>query len=201
MKKLLVLALVALTASGATAAFYEGGVLGLYFSDTAFIQENTNINTTPAPFNAYIVLLQSPTSTIGAYEVGITISDLSVFVLNATGPNGWTNFGSNTNHLCGYQVALPVDANDSVVLGTLQMLYAGAGVVTIDFGPANPSSFALPNGPYDPAGGGIADGALPDDLYHCSIVSGGVAGTVATLNGEGVATEQTTWTSVRNLFE
>jgi hypothetical protein len=197
MKKLLVLALVALTASGATAAFYEGGVLGLYFSDTAFIQENTNINTTPAPFNAYIVLLQSPTSTIGAYEVGITISDLSVFVLNATGPNGWTNFGSNTNHLCGYQVALPVDANDSVVLGTLQMLYAGADVVTIDFGPANPSSF---DDVFNPAGGGIADGATPDNLYHCALSTGDVVGTVATLNLV-VAAESRTLTGVKALFE
>ncbi len=201
MRTLLVLALVAVIAGGASATeFYEGGVLGLYFSDTDFTPLETNYITSSAPFNAYIVLLQSPTSTIGAYEVGITISDLSVFVLNATGPNGWTNFGSNTNHLCGYQVALPVDANDSVVLGTLQMLYAGAGVVTIDFGPANPSSFALPNGPYDPAGGGIADGATPDNLYHCALSTGDVVGTVATLNLV-VAAESRTLTGVKALFE
>jgi hypothetical protein len=198
MRTLLVLALVAVIAGGASATeFYEGGVLGLYFSDTDFTPLETNYITSSAPFNAYIVLLQSPTSTIGAYEVGITISDPTVFVLSATGPNGWTNFGSNTNHLCGYQVALPVDANDSVVLGTLQMLYVGADVVTIDFGPANPSSF---DDVFNPAGGGIADGATPDNLYHCALSTGDVVGTVATLNLV-VAAESRTLTGVKALFE
>ena len=193
MKKLLTITLVSLMACGAFAQDFSGSnMTGMFFSNTDFTNENTNHANMFAPFNGYIVLLNSTVSSVGGYEVGITLSDATVFVLAASGPNGWTNFGSNTNHLCGYMTALPCDANGNAVLGQLQMLYTGAGTVEISFGPASPSSF-------NNEGPGIAEGTNPDNLILCPPAT--PDGIVATINGEGVvATEQHTLTGVKALF-
>ncbi|HOX25043.1 MAG TPA: hypothetical protein PLL30_04695 [Candidatus Krumholzibacteria bacterium] len=194
MKKLLALAIVALMAGGAMA---QPG-MGLFFSNSDFTSGQTNVNTVGAPFFAYIVILgveSGVSPDIGGYEVGLQFSD-TVFILSVTGPNGWTNFGSNTNHLCGYQSAvIPVDG--AAVLCTLNMLYSGAGLVEVTFGPATPPSIPGHDGPV------LAGFANPDNLIACGLTSGPtVPGVVATFNGGGIiATEATTWTQLKNLFD
>ena len=99
MKKMLALAIVALMAGSASAQLG----MGLFFSNTDFTPENTNFDPTPGvPFDAFIVVMglgeANTPEGVGAYEVGITISDATVFVLGATGPNGWTNFGLHQPH-------------------------------------------------------------------------------------------------------
>ncbi|HOX25042.1 MAG TPA: hypothetical protein PLL30_04690 [Candidatus Krumholzibacteria bacterium] len=192
MKKLLALALVALMAGGALADAPE---LGLFFSNTEFVAANTNFNPGAVPFNAYIVLLPlGNVETVGGYEVGIGMP-ASVFVLSVSGPNGWTNFGNNVNHLAGYQQPLPV-GEMGAVLCTMQ-LFGGAGTpAVVEFYNANPPSIPSHPGPV------IADGANPDILLSCFLVTGQINGVVATFNGAGVvATENHTWTGVKNLFD
>jgi hypothetical protein len=195
MKKLLALACVALMA-GTAVAQIPG--MGLFFSDTEFTDENTNSTAIGSPTNAYIVLLNSPYQTILAYEVGITISnEAAVFVTAVSGPNGWTNFGSNTNHLCGYQTPLIVDGaeqDNAVVLATMALLNTTVDQVDISFGPASPSSF---DGLYP----GIANGADPTQLAWAFSAGGESPGLVATFNGPGVtATESRSLSSIKALF-
>ncbi len=193
MKKLLTITLVSLMACGAFAQDFSGSnMMGMFFSNTDFSEANTNHVNAFAPFNGYIVLLNCTVESVGGYEVSVAISDPGVFVLLASGPNGWTNFGSATNHLCGYMVPLPCDAGGNAVLGTLQMLYTGVNTVNIDFGPASPSSF-------NNEGPGIAQGSNPDNLILCGYTT--PTGLVATINGGGVvATENHSLTSVKALF-
>ncbi|MBD3220169.1 hypothetical protein GF314_02925 [bacterium] len=193
MKKLLALALVAMMATVAVAqpGNSEENMMGMFFSETDFTDENTNFDPVGAPFNGYVVLLNTTVETVGGYELGIAVSDPTVFVLAVTGPNGWTNFGDNLNHLVGYQVPLPA-GDVGTVLATVNMLYSGTDLVTFAFGPSEPSS--IPGYPV------IADGANPDDLYACPLTNED-AGYVATLNGDGVtATETSSWTNVKSLF-
>jgi hypothetical protein len=189
MKKLLALALVVMVAGGALAQDTESNMMGMFFAEP-YVSENTNLNTAAAPFNAFVVLLNASVELVGGYEVGIAISDPTVFVLSVVGPNGWTNFGSNTNHLAGYATPLPAEA-DGTVLSVMNMLYTGGQEVQISFGEATPPS--IPGAPV------IADGSNPDILISCNLTSDG--GYVATLNGDGVvATEAHTLTGVKALF-
>jgi hypothetical protein len=189
MKKLLALALVVMVAGGALAQTTEDNMMGMFFAEP-FVSETTNHVNTFAPFPGYVVLLNPTVESVGGYEVGISMP-ATVFVLGVTGPNGWTNFGSATNHLAGYQVPLPV-AEGGTVLSTLNMLYTGTDIIYIGFGEATPPS--IPGVPV------IANGANPDDLIACNLTSDG--GFVATINGPGViATEDYSLTGVKALFE
>ena len=189
MKKLLALTLVVMVAGGALAQSSEDNMMGMFFAEP-FISENTNFENTFSPFNAYNVLLGPTVETVGGYELGISMP-AEVFVLGVTGPNGWTNFGSNLNHLCGYQTPLPV-VDGGTVLSTLNMLYTGTDIIYIGFGPSDPAS--IPGVPV------IANGADPEDLIACNLTSDG--GFVATINGPGVvATEQHSLSFVKALFE
>ena len=202
MKTLLTLSLVVLLAGPALAQDTLPNAMGLFFSDTEFTEANTNADITPGvPVDAYITLLNTPLFSVGAYEVGIDISDAGVFVLVADGPNGWTNFGSATNHIVGYATPVPaIDGN--AVLGHLNMLYSGDATVEIAFGPSEPSSF-------DGQGPGLADGTDPENLVLCTYVTGpDEGGLVATFNGPGVvfdgggvATENQSWSGVKALFQ
>jgi hypothetical protein len=195
MKKLLALALVALMAGGALAQWEGDNMMGMFFSDAEFSDATTNIVTSPAPFNAYIVSLNPEMMSVSGYEVGISISDPTVFVLSATGENGWTNFGDNTNHLAGFGTPVPV-VDGAVVLCTMNMLYTGSATVDIVFGAATPPSMPEHDGPV------LADGANPDILVPCVYTShADMAGKVATLNGEGViAVENHSLSGVKALF-
>ena len=193
MKRLLSLTLAVMIAGAALAQDIEPNTMGLFFSDTIFTDDQTNLDTDGSMFSAYIVLLNTAVDVIGGYEVGIAFSDPGVAVVSAFVPNGWLNFGgSNTNHLVGYQVPLPPNVDGSAVLGTLMVSYAGADLVTIHFGPSDPSSF-------DGMGPGISDGDSPDLLYLCPTTTG--TDVVATLNGEGVVpARQRTLSGVKSLF-
>lgn len=192
MKKLLALALVAMMAGAALAqpASSEDNMMGMFFSDVEFTDGATNHVNAFAPFFGYVVLLNPTVPSIGGYELGIAL-DPSVFVLGVSGPNGWTNFGNNTNHLAGY--TSPVPASDAgTVMASLNMLYTGTATIFIGFGPSEPSS--LGDWP------AIANGENPDELIACPLTSDG--GYVATINGDGVvATESMSFTGVKALFD
>jgi len=193
LKKLLALTLVALMAGAASA---QPG-LGMFFSDTEFTDETTDFVSTGSPFNAYIVLIGDPGfATVSGYEVGITEdSGGALFVLSVTGPNGWTNFGGNLNHLVGFQTPVP-HGPDGTVLCTLQMLYGGAGTVTFTFGASDPNSIDGWNGPV------IADATNPNNLVAAFAAGGSTPGPVATVNGDGVTpVEQTSLSDVKSLFQ
>jgi len=197
MKTLLTLTLVVLMAGSAFAQLDNS--MGMFFGDE-LTEANTNMDTSAAPFNAYVAILNCTQFSIAAYEVEMDLG--GAFVLEATGPNGWTNFGSNTNHLCGYQTPLPCPEGD-VVLSTLSVLYSGTDTVNIFFGPSNPSSV----GGEGPA---IADGSDPTILVTCGYTTcpddEALEGWVATFNGDGVdfcgvvATENQSWTELKALF-
>ena len=190
MKKLLALALVAVIATGALAQD-DPNMMGMFFDAAAFNDDSTNMPAAPStPFNAYVVLLNSTVETIGAYEVGITVEgSLDPFVLSLTGPNGFTNFGANLNHLAGYQT--PVVAGDAVVLSTMLMMVLTPETYTVAFGASDPSSV---DGDH-PA---VANGDNPDELIACDTYSFPF---VATINGDGVvATEAHSLSSVKALF-
>jgi len=195
MKKLLVLALVALMAGGAMAQWEGDNMMGLFFSGEEFTDDTTNLDAPGAPFNSYIVTLNPEMMSVSGYEVGISISDPSVFVLSAVGPNGWTNFGDNTNHLAGFGTPVPV-VDNAAVLCVLQLLYSGTDTVNITFGAATPPSIPDHDGPV------LADGANPDILMPCFATSDeSMGGLVATLNGEGViAVQNHSLTGVKALF-
>jgi len=193
MKKLLAMALVAAMAG---VAFADAPELGMFFNMAEFSQANTNFNSVGAPFNGYIVVMpMGNVESVGGYEVGIGIPG-TLFVLAASGPNGWTNFGSNVNHLAGYGTPLPVVEGGSV-LCTMNMMYiGGAAPAVIEFYNATPASIPGHFGPV------VADGANPDLLLAAWLVTGQPNGVVATINGAGVvAVENHTWTGVKNLFD
>lgn len=207
MKKLLALSLVALMAGTASAQLEEVFGMGIFFSDSEFVDAQTNKVTTAAPFDAYIVLLTGPGSqlqSVGAYECSLAFSDPTVFLLSVTGPNGWTNVGSSTtNQVVGYSTPVPVEGG-AAVLAFISMLYSGADAVDIFMGPSEPSSAAY-------AGPVIADGSNVEFLYTCFLTSGEsgagsvddtTGGLVATLNGDGVvATESHSLSSIKALFD
>lgn len=172
------------------AVAYDGNTMGMFFSDSDFNDEARNFNTSSAPFSGYVVLLEPTVSTVGGYEVGIDISESMVFVLGADGPNGWTNFGGNLNHLVGYVTPLPV-YGDGTVLCTVQLLYTMNQYVQIHFHASDPAS--MPGVPV------IADGGDPTVLIGCNVI--GPDGHVASLNRPAPTTDEAKWSSVKSLFE
>jgi hypothetical protein len=199
MKSLLTICLVVLLAG--TAVAQAPNCMGLFFSDVNFTNETTNVDLGSGLSDAaYIVLLNPTVDSIAAYEVGIDIAGLGsqLFVTSVNGPNGWTNFGGPTNHLCGYQEPLLLDGG--TVLATVNILSLTSETVNFVFGPSDPSSV-------DDAGPALADGDDPTNLITCTYTScPELGGLVATINGDGielcdvVATESQSWTAVKALF-
>jgi hypothetical protein len=206
MNKLLALMLVALMAGGVFAQDNDNTV-GLFFSDdiAAIVAADdpsnpddeafhpaTNFDNDFAAFNGYLVLLYPTVESVAAYELGLSFAPEEPFILNVSGPNGWTNFGNSTNHLCGYQTPLPAGPDGGMVLSTLNMLYTGTASVEISITPSDPESI-----PGVPA---IADGNDPTILLPMQLVNNNF-GYQATINGEGtVATESHSWSNVKSLF-
>ena len=194
MKKLLALALVAMMAGGAMAQVHNG--MGIFFSDTVFDETtNTIAPAASTPFDMYLVLIAVDFANVGGYECGIEFSEVGTLLLSVGGPNGWTNFGDNTNHLVGYQSALPVSGDGSVVLATFSVMRLNTDAVDITLGPSDPAS--IPGVPV------VADHADPDNLHSCVLTSGATSpGVVANYNGSGiVATEASSLTDVKALFD
>jgi len=196
MKTLLTLTLVALMAGSAFAQLDNS--MGIFFDDTDLSEANTNFDPTGTPFNAYVCVVAAQMFSIGGYEMGLAIDNPTVFVLGTTGPNGWTNFGDNLNHLCGYGTPLPYYTGQAV-LSPMPLLYTAPDTVNMVMSASDPSSV-------DGAGPAIADGSNPDLLYTCNYTSGPeMGGLVGTINGDGitfpgVATEAHSLSSVKALF-
>jgi hypothetical protein len=154
--------------------------MGIFFSDTEFVQGTTNFDVTGAPFVAYIVLVEGTMYSVAAYEMSLEITDPDVFVLEVAGPNGWTNFGSNLNHLCGFVTPVNLGADRAAVLGTIRMLYVGSDTVEFYMAASAPSSVGG-------AGPAVVAGEDLDTEVICNYTSGpDQGGIVATLNGEGI---------------
>ena len=197
MKTLLTMALVLIMAGSAFAQLDNS--IGVFFSDTELTEANTNADPAAStPFAGYIALLMPTQQSVGGYEVSLTVP-ATVLALSVTGPNGWTNFGDNFNHLAGYQTPLPTPAD--AVLCTYSFLSLDGGAGEMYMGASEPSSV-------DGAGPAIADGANPDDLFVCNYTSGpDEGGLVATLHGPGitfpdvVATQNASLSGVKALFQ
>ena len=201
MKKLLALALVAVMAGGAMAqgaGTFNGG-MGVFFSDTEFTDANTNLDPgIGVQFQAYLVVIDCGLNTVGGYECGLELQGGSPFILGVSGPNGWQNFGTNTDHQVGYTTPLPVDGNRNAVLMTFEMLYTAMDPVDIVLKGSVLQTLPGWDGPV------LSDGSLPDDLYQCFITGNGNGEptVAATLYGAGVtATESRSLSSVKSLFE
>ena len=202
MKKLLVLALLALMVSGAFAqgdtnsmgVFFTNDIEAIVAADDAANPEGEAVSPyTNAPigqFVAYIVLLYPSVESVGGYEIGLTFSAPSIFVSAVEGPNGWLNVGGTpTNHAVGYGIPLPVNG-DGVVLCTLTGGAYAPGTLTGH--DSTPSS--IPGGlPV------IADGTNPDILIQCDLT--GADGVLATFAGEGVVpAAEMSFSNVKALF-
>jgi hypothetical protein len=177
MKTLMIASLTLLLAVPALAQLDNS--IGIFFSESDLTMDNTNYDpTVGTPFDAWIALLETTVPTVGGYEVGITV-DPNLLATVVEGPSGWTNFGSNFNHLAGYGVPLPADGAD-IILCHFVLIYLVDTPSDIIMGPAEPSSV----GGEGPA---ITDGENPDILVVCNYTSGpDFGGLVATLYGMGI---------------
>ncbi|MBD3220172.1 hypothetical protein GF314_02940 [bacterium] len=199
MKTLITLSLAVLLAG--TAVAQGTNAMGMFFDSADFTSETTNVDIASGlQATGYIVLMNPAVDSIGGYELGVTLSDeASLVPLSVTGPNGWTNFGDNLNHLCGYQTPLEYSGS-AAVLAQINFLFIGTATIEITYGASEPSSV-------DGAGPAIANGENPDDLIVCEYSTcPEFEGLVATVNGDGVelcdvvATETQSWSSVKSLF-
>ncbi len=163
MRRVACVALVALLLSSAAFA-QNDNMIGMFFTnDLAAINDgidaggphpDTNFPNTFTPFFGYIVLVNPTVDSVAAYECSLELSDPSVFLLGVTGPNGWTNFGSQHQpprwlppHRCRAPRWDRAGQRESAI-------HRHRPRSSSAFGPSEPSSF----GPDGPA---IANGADP----------------------------------------
>jgi len=78
--------------------------------------------------NAHLVLF-SDVDEVSAFEATLEISSPVVFILSITGPNGFTNFGSQQEIIGGYTTPLPVQGQ--AILVSIQMMLAAPEYVMI----------------------------------------------------------------------
>jgi hypothetical protein len=192
MKKLLVLALVALMASGALAQG-EQDEFGLWTVDGDGGYVNSVFVEQYVPFSLYITLHNASVSSVGGYEVGWTTP---TFTIQSIDYYGGQNFGDDLgNHLVGYPTPQPVDGEIFVLcsMDLLSLTPFGEEFQSMMMA-ADPPSIPGHNGPV------YANGANPDDLIPCGFITGGPH--VFTFNGEGpTAVENHSWTGVKALFD
>jgi len=165
-------------------AAQEPDRMGIFFA-APFVSANTNLDTPQAVvFSAYLVVLDPTLPALCSYEVGISVSSSSVFLLSCSGPNGWVNYGTNLNHIAGYQTPL-LTSPCNTVLATCQLISVTTAPVNLVMDAASPASI-----PGHPVlwGGDECTVTVP-----CSLTSGlPTPGVVATLNGSGVTVEPCT---------
>ncbi len=173
MKRLLPLTLILLLAVPVVAQ----SELGITFQDDMIVNDlvfGTGI------FDAYIYIHTFDAVSIAAYECSVTPSIPQLFSLTVTGPNGWTNFGDNQNHLVGFQTPLPVGPDGWVVVSVMTWLLTEPGTwIVLDVGAATPPSF-------DPPMPGFADGINPDILWPC-LAQSGVINDVFAVEGKSLS--------------
>jgi hypothetical protein len=191
MKRLLFIALALVVAGGALAQ--EQDTFGLWQLVDGEYRNYIPAEEVVGPFTLFLTLHDSSIFTIGGYEVGIMVPDF-LFVTGASGPNDWTNFGSNTNHLVGYVTPLPTFGEPIVVLGQIDCLGTEMPSMPehIVYMAADPPSIPDHDGPV------IADGVNPDILIPCGYVNGAPE---VFLVGGIVGTEAHTLTGVKALFD
>ena len=184
MKTLLTTLLIALLAVPALAVDEMG------ISNSMTEHDNYIFVEAGTPFDFYIALLDPSSASIGGYECGLSFVGGEPFILGVTGPSGWVNFGGPLNHLVGYGVPLP--SAPFMTLCTINTLVPAAPFnALVVMGPSEPSSF-------DGMGPGYSDGADPNILVLCSVPLDGVVGVMTT---EVVATQASTLSGVKSLFE
>lgn len=184
--------------------------IGLFFSDVAFSRQYTNINPEiGVPFEMHVVFLSPTLELVAGYEVAIGL-DGALTITSIDGPNGWTNYGSDTNHLVGYGTPLPANP-DGTVFASLTMIASSEATVELRLGPSVPSSV---NG-CCPA---VADSENLYDLVLCSYASceenwegdPEYPALVATIHGDGVSMpplcpdlpiENQNWSTIKGLFD
>ncbi len=190
MKKLLALALVAIMACGAMAQ--EMDEFGMWtMVDGEYVTGHSFPLATPA--QVVVTLHNTSVTNVGGYEVSFTMPAAAT-ITGLDIPNDGLNFGgSNTNHLIGYGVPLPVE--DLVVLSTLNfILLEDIDEFNVEMAGATPPSIPDWDGPV------IADGVNPDILIPCGYITGSPH--VFTFQGTGpVAVEASTLSGVKALFE
>jgi hypothetical protein len=172
--------------------------MGIFFSDTDFSDQTTNINTNQS-VHAYLVLINADIDGVGGYRCGIQHPTSVLLQINAgSQTHGWTNAGNNTNHIVTFtDAAKPVEPNGTVVLCTMVLFPVGTDLMEFKLGPSTPRGLTGWNGP-------VIIGPDPDDVRPAFLTSG-TSGegfrTVATLWGDGVTSDQErTWTRVKSLF-
>jgi len=182
-KILLVVALTLLPVVAAQADFDDPNVMGMFFSDTEFSDSTNGIDTPGAPFNAYIVVLNPEVETIGGYEVAISITDPTVFIMSTLTLNKWVIADHMRNQIVRFSTPVPV-VDSVAILCTMQMLYSGTDHVDILFGPADPLSIPGHNGPV------LVDGAnlnTQEILIPCGTpYHESLGGWVASFNSPGI---------------
>ncbi len=189
MKRLLIIALALVIACGAMAQ----DTFGLWRMDADGNYQNyIAAEDVTTPFTLFITIHDPSSFSVGGYEVGMTLPE-GMLILNAGGPNGWTNFGDATNQLVGFQTPVIVQAEIGV-LGELSCL--GLSVPTdpmnVVYMGANPPSIPGHDGPV------YANGVNPDELIACGYVNGAPE---VFLYGGVVGTEAHTLSDVKAMFE
>jgi hypothetical protein len=171
----------------AQAGAQDGPRVGVFFDQDEYTDANRYYNFTPnVPFDMYIVALDADEiASLAAYELGLTLP-AEMFTVDVSGPNGWTNFGGNTNHLVGFGAGgagYPIPGPDgAVVLCTVQVLMTG-GDGWIEIGPADPPSDPDWDGPVLVAAGDL------NDLIRAEVVTGGPNGPVAYVTSQSTEAE------------
>jgi len=152
----------------------------------SFVSDDLVSNTAPTdPMVDMYILIDTEFDSIAAYECSVMLGAEGVFVLSATGPNGWTNFGSITNQIVGFTEPLPADGWTLVC--EMRLLLTNLDIYCpVILGPYSPSSF-------DPPAPGIANGENLDEIQACTAINGYI-------NGE-VAVESVSLSSVKALFQ
>lgn len=194
MKKLLVLALVAVMASGAMAQ-----ELGLFFG-APYTEETTNntvVGFTPVPM--YLVLLNGPIDGIRGFEAGMKMNAGQFMPGTWVWENGFTQLGGT---IYNFQVLGPGGAvipyaEGGSLLGIYTTYYNGTPG-TIELGPYSPPGIPCHPVLVDITGTQM----IPCDLVINSEDIVECWGVVATVLLDGViATEETTLSNVKALFQ
>jgi hypothetical protein len=204
MKKLLfaVSALAALSLLAPSAGFAQhtyDNTVGIFADEAATLTEvNVGPNT---PFFAYVVLLRPSTldavafDSINAFELTVTSTDETIFVLAQNLPAGAINVGDNASivggleYIVGLANDLPV-SSQSVTLFSLQLMSLTGTPFQLFVGPTSKPSVP----------GEMAFQSISPPLVPMYSAGGDETAAVFGYNSSVVATEDATWGGVKALY-
>jgi hypothetical protein len=206
MKKFAILLALTMIASSAFAIVDTGtSSLGIYFDNSG--DTNCFVPAPATPFNAYFIMASPAVANMGGFEFAWRFSPDVVpapFILGTTLPAQALNIGTNYNFIVGLGGGLVT--SEATVLVTLNMmaLAAIAPGTVLQVGPATPASIPLHaayndfNNPADIRPMNFSTVMGPNDID----ANGWVVNGVAKMSCPGpVATESTTWSGVKALFQ